>query len=89
MKDREEKKQYYSLIQLIKAKGKARPKRHGEYVSISVYDDYVLELDTWNKSIYVYKSGKLIDSLGIDFGGFRCDVGMVGFWFAHIRMLCN
>jgi len=75
---------YYELVRRIKEQGQSTPKRHGEYVSLHVFDNYSLQLDTWSKSICVYESGKHKDSLGIDFGGFSCNITMVKFWLAHI-----
>ncbi len=82
------KETYYELINLIYSKGNRRDKRHGEYIRVPVYDDYTLELDTWNKSISVYKDNKAIDYLGIDWGGFKCNITMTKFWLAHLR-LCS
>ena len=78
---------YYRLVNQVEQNGVARPKRHGQYISIEMFDGYKLELDTWNKSVYVYKNNKYIDSLGIDFGGFNCNLPMVKFWSAHLPSL--
>lgn len=82
MKDNKE--LYYSLVHEIKQRGIKRDKRHGNYIKVNVYDDYYLDLDTWSKAIVVYQNDKEIDYLGIDFGGFKCNVGMVRFWLAHL-----
>jgi len=76
---------YYHLVKKIKQKGEYRPKRHGEYLILNLFEGYYLELDTWNNGICVYKDGKYKYSLGIDFGGFRCDLRMVNFWLGHIQ----
>lgn len=75
---------YYTLVNKIEKKGEYRSKRHGYYVKINVYDDYYLELDTWNKSIFVFKNNNFKYSLGIDFGCFYCNIIMVKFWLAHL-----
>jgi hypothetical protein len=82
------KETYYELINLIRSKGTKSPKKHGEYIRVPVYDNYSLQLDTWNNSIYVIENNKLIDNLGIDFGGFKCNLTMTKFWLAHLR-LCS
>lgn len=76
---------YYLLVNKIKQLGERRPKRHGEYIRVSLFDGYALELDTWNNSIYVYIEDRFIESLGIDFGGFKCNLTMVKFWYAHLN----
>ena len=78
------KETYYELVRRIKQQGQARPKRHGQYIKLPIYDNYYLELDTWNSSVYVYDGEKYKGSLGIDFGGFQCDITMTKFWLAHI-----
>jgi hypothetical protein len=78
---------YQNLVNLIKQKGTYRDKRHGNYVDIVPFEGYRLQLDTWNSSITVYKNGQRQESLGIDFGGFRCHLGMVNFWTAHVRLI--
>lgn len=82
------KERYYHLIHLIKQLGVRRDKRHGEYIKAHVYDNYFLELDTWNSGILVYNGENIEDNLGLDFGGFYCKDTMVEFWIAHLR-LCN
>lgn len=79
------KETYYNLVNIIKSQGEPRPKRHGEYVKLHIFDDYFLDLDTWNKSISVYRGDNRIDNLGIDFGGFRANITMTKFWLAHLK----
>lgn len=80
----DDKKTYYELVSLIKKQGQSRSKRHGEYIKLSIYDKYYLELDTWNNSIGVYDGEIFKGSLGIDFGGFNCNIVMTRFWLAHV-----
>jgi len=82
--DNERKEAYYALVNKIERLGTRRRKRHGEYVRLNVYDDYCIELDTWSKAVDVYKGDLHHDHLGIDFGGFKCNIVMVKFWSAHI-----
>ena len=84
MIEKEEKEIYYTLVDRVRKQGESRPKRHGEYIKLSVYDNYYLELDTWNSSIYVYDGESCKGSLGIDFGGFRCDLTRTRFWLGHV-----
>ena len=79
---------YYSLAAFIASRGISRPKRHGEYIKLHIYDDYYLELDTWSTAIVVLNNDKR-EGLGIDFGGFECNGVMVKFWLAHAKILCN
>lgn len=77
------KKLYHSLCHKIIETGSKEPKRHGDYYTVSVFDDYTLQIDSWNKSIEVRKGNKRVDNIGIDFGGFRCNETMTKFWLGH------
>ncbi len=81
----ETKELYYLLVAKLKSKGLRLNKRHGDYYTLPVFGPWYLVLDTWNKSIYVYEAGSYRGSLGIDFGGFNCDLPMVKFWSAMIN----
>lgn len=78
-------KLYYTLVEKVKAYGIRSDKRHGDYYTLNVFGKWRLVLDTWNKSIYVYDAGLFRGSLGIDFGGFDCDLPMVRFWIGMIK----
>lgn len=72
------------IARYIQAKGIKSWKKHGEYRSLEMFDGWELKLDTWNWRIYTLKNGEPRGSLGIDFGGFECDIRMVRFWSAHL-----
>ena len=79
-------KNFYRLVHKIKdnVNSKTKPKRHGEYVTLEMFDGFSLLLDTWSSAISVFRNGKKYDYLGMDFGGFKSKDVMVKFWAAHI-----
>ena len=79
----EDKETYYLLCDKIIEKGTQIHKRHGYYYHVNVFDGYSLCMDSWNKAIEVRKDNKYLKSIGIDFGGFRCDIVDTRFWLGH------
>lgn len=75
---------YYKLVKKINLKGIKELKRHGHYININVFGGYVLRLDTWSNAIVVFNCDKIDRHLGIDFGGFECDIFWTKYWSAHI-----
>lgn len=65
-------------------KGESFQKKHGNWMRLNMHDDYWLIMDTWNKAISLvkgqceydnmytgFKDAEKVQTLGIDFGGFR------------------
>jgi len=77
---------YYKLIHLIRKYGKSSAKKHGEYITFRVFEDYDLVLDTWNNAVVWYDKARNSHSLGIDWGGFNCDLAMVQYWITIIEI---
>jgi len=75
---------YFGLVNRVRRQGLSAWKKHGNYITLNVYDNYCLVLDTYNSSIEVYKGVQLIDNIGSDWGGLRFDLRMTKFWFGHV-----
>ncbi len=69
------------LLNLCYSKGKAFRKRHGNWIRVSLLNNYFLQLDSCNSCIQLKKGsglycywtgfeGDLISTIGGDFGGF-------------------
>lgn len=95
----DEKERYYKLVNIIVKFGERKDKKHGNWFKLPLFGDYYFEMDSWNKRIIVnnYQSeycywngftknkGVFYKILGIDFGGFECDIFWVNYFLAHLR----
>jgi hypothetical protein len=78
------KETYIDLIHIVRTHGTKIPKRHGEYCKLIVFGEWSLLLDTWNNSLQAYNADKFFGSVGIDWGGFKCNETMTKFWMGHL-----
>lgn len=83
------KSRYYELVDLLKKQGIHYEKRHGEYRQVEVIPNYILQLDTWSKSISCYHKENdrylIFKHVGTDWGGFNCDNFWVEYFLAHMK----
>lgn len=90
-----ETERFYILRNIISTFGEIKSKKHGNWIKLNLFNDYFLELDTWNSSILLkqgngkYKywtgfEGNVFKRVGIHWGNLEFNYVWVNFCLAHL-----
>jgi len=81
-------KLHHRLVRLIRHLGYMyASKRHGGWYRLNLYDDVWLQMDSWNRGIWLKRGDETITYLGMDFGGYECrDKIMLKWSLAHAQL---